>query len=180
MAWGRGLEPRFSDPKSDGLPISRPPNSVKWVARRESNPHNRTHNPVPSPLGDAQTWSAVQDLNLRRLICNQPPQPLGQRRNSSSRELTSSVEMVGVAGFEPALSCAQGRRISRALLHTVILERNKGVEPFFWGWRPHVQPLYQFRLKLVCSFQGIKKPAGEWAGSQIAIDHGLHATFAHK
>ena len=33
MAWGLGLEPRFSDSKSDVLPIRRPPNTDKFEAR---------------------------------------------------------------------------------------------------------------------------------------------------
>ena len=32
MAWGLGLEPRFSDPKSDVLPIRRPPNTEQEMA----------------------------------------------------------------------------------------------------------------------------------------------------
>jgi hypothetical protein len=32
MAWGLGLEPRFSDPKSDVLPIRRPPNISRKMA----------------------------------------------------------------------------------------------------------------------------------------------------
>ena len=32
MAWGLGLEPRFSDSKSDVLPIRRPPNTEQEMA----------------------------------------------------------------------------------------------------------------------------------------------------
>lgn len=32
MAWGLGLEPRFSDSKSDVLPIRRPPNGEQEMA----------------------------------------------------------------------------------------------------------------------------------------------------
>ena len=32
MVWGLGLEPRFSDSKSDVLPIRRPPNTVEELA----------------------------------------------------------------------------------------------------------------------------------------------------
>lgn len=47
--------------------------------------------------------------------------------------------MVRVAGFEPALSCSQGRRVSRATLHSVDLAHSLGVDPSQSGLESNVQ-----------------------------------------
>lgn len=142
MVWGRGFEPRFSDPKSEGLPLAEPQTSGLRDGSRTRIPGITT--PCLHRLGYAQTWSAVQDLNLPSLICSQTPQPLGQRRKtkfwSVRLDLNQRSPAPKAGGFA-------------GLSYTPkILERNKGVEPFFRGWRPRVQPLYQFRVETFSPF----------------------------
>src|SRR5215831_15880774 len=59
MAWGLGLEPRFSDSKSDVLPIRRPPNTErKWLGDQESNLDSQIQNLMSYQLDDPQIQSA--------------------------------------------------------------------------------------------------------------------------
>ena len=59
MAWGLGLEPRFSDSKSDVLPIRRPPNKErKWLGDQESNLDSQIQNLMSYQLDDPQNQSA--------------------------------------------------------------------------------------------------------------------------
>src|SRR5215470_5410096 len=59
LAWGLGLEPRFSDSKSDVLPIRRPPNTErKWLGDQESNLDSQIQNLMSYQLDDPQIQSA--------------------------------------------------------------------------------------------------------------------------
>src|SRR5215510_6190146 len=59
MAWGLGLEPRFSDSKSDVLPIRQPPNTEwKWLGDQESNLDFQIQSLMSYQLDDPQNQSA--------------------------------------------------------------------------------------------------------------------------
>jgi hypothetical protein len=62
----------------------------------------------------------------------------------------SSCQTVGMAGFEPAISCSQGRRIGQAFLHPESSLTDKcpaGVEPARPPWRGGRLPLHHGHLR---------------------------------
>jgi hypothetical protein len=59
MAWGLGLEPRFSDSKSDVLPIRRPPNTKQeWLGDQGSNLDSQIQTLMSYQLDDPQKQKA--------------------------------------------------------------------------------------------------------------------------
>src|SRR5437867_11125083 len=69
MAWGLGLEPRFSDSKSDVLPIRRPPNTEQeWLGDQESNLDSQIQNLMSYQLDDPQKQRAPAGQCLPGLL----------------------------------------------------------------------------------------------------------------
>jgi hypothetical protein len=101
---------------------------------------------VPSPIGlsfrvsssGGRNRTCVPPVNSRVLVpARTPPE--------------SKAQTVGMAGFEPAISCSQGRRIGQALLHPESSRSpNKcpaGVEPARPPWRGGRLPLHHGHLR---------------------------------
>ena len=110
---------------------------------RESNPQGREAHPasngVPSPLGLPFRKAAAAGIEpaSARLTAAHPYQH-GNHRITSVR----------TAGFEPAVSCAQSRRIARlsyVLKRTRSRERPAGVEPALPPWQGDRLPLHHGR-----------------------------------
>ena len=110
----RGVEPRSPGWKPGVVPLDQ---SRKKQAEGEGvEPSRLIARPgsgrVPSPIGlsfrllssGGRTRTCVPPVNSRVLVpARTPPE--------------SKVQTVGMAGFEPAISCSQGRRIGQAFLH---------------------------------------------------------------
>jgi hypothetical protein len=79
LAWGLGLEPRFSDSKSDVLPIRRPPkHNRKWLGDQESNLDSQIQNLMSYQLDDPQ---------------KQEPQQVNAYWGSSRRQTTACLQL---------------------------------------------------------------------------------------
>jgi hypothetical protein len=69
MAWGLGLEPRFSDSKSDVLPIRRPQiENRSWLGDQESNLDSQIQNLMSYQLDDPQKQRAPAGRCLPELF----------------------------------------------------------------------------------------------------------------
>ena len=101
---------------------------------------------VPSPIGlsfrvlssGGRNRTCVPPVNSRVLVpARTPPE--------------SSRYTVGMAGFEPAISCSQGRRIGQAFLHPESSRSPKkcpaGVEPARPPWQGGRLPLHHGHLR---------------------------------
>jgi hypothetical protein len=109
----RGLEPRFPDPESGGVPITP---SVILRRRRDSNPREAFRPPAVfetvsstsrTTSGNGRdgerSWSHRRDSNPRRLLGRQVP--------ATSRPRWHGMRC---AGFEPAVSTLRGWRALRS------------------------------------------------------------------
>src|SRR5690348_13077966 len=144
----RGVEPRSPGWKPGVVPLDQ---SRGLQAEGEGvEPSRLIARPgsgrVPSPIGlsfrvlssGGRNRTCVPPVNSRVLVpARAPPE--------------SKHQTVGMAGFEPAISCSQGRRIGQAFLHPESCRSpNKcpaGVEPARPPWRGGRLPLHHGHLR---------------------------------
>ena len=103
--------------------------------------------PSPSSSSGGRNRTCVPPVNSRALVpARTPPE--------------SSRRTVGMAGFEPALSCSQGRRISQAFLHPETNKCPAGVEPALPPWQGSRLPLQHGHTSPKPNCQRLRAPGG--------------------